>query len=187
MRFANLTPRGVLTASTVNDLVLTSVKWSVGQSCHSTILVADAEHSLGDIFVDVGSIFLVNRHSVLQKAFTRGVAVLLAIAAATLFREAMGPRTTLPKRCIKQIMAVQGLVVISKEALYHTMIRLHKTCKSMTLLSAARHQRSDVIASLSFASGALLQVFGLTMLDRCATILAALSIVRMSLRLSFDT
>ena len=177
---------------------LAALKLGLGFLGGSTALVADGVHSLSDLATDLvvlGGIRLASRPADRSHAFGHGkfetlagvlVALALIGAGAWLIREAAAglahpqgaPRSGL-------VMAVAGVSILAKEALYRattrTALRLHSTA----LQANAWHHRSDALSSVAVLLGGATTALGYPIGDKVAAIavgvmvlMAAASILR---------
>ena len=177
---------------------LATLKLGLGFLGGSTALVADGVHSLSDLATDLvvlGGIRLASRPADRSHAFGHGkfetlagvlVALALIGAGAWLIREAAAglahpqgaPRSGL-------VMAVAGVSILAKEALYRattrTALRLHSTA----LQANAWHHRSDALSSVAVLLGGATTALGYPIGDKVAAIavggmvlMAAASILR---------
>lgn len=170
MRFV-LKPRGATVLATVNDVILSSVKWHVGHAHGSTALIADAKHSLSDVAMDVGALFTVERSEAVQRAFTIVVCVSLCLVSLSFFKDAVSVSAhSSPSKTVRIVSIVESTVIVTKEAVFRTMRGVSRAENSSALFAAAQHQRADVGISIGAAVGACLMARGFWWADRICAI-----------------
>jgi cation diffusion facilitator family transporter len=176
----------------VLDLALGIVKIVVGIVGQSQALVADGIHSLSDLGTDIVVIYAARHagreadedhpygHARIETAATVALGVALVVVAAGVGFDA-GTRLFAPERLLHPgwlALAVAGISVVSKEAIYqYTMIFARKHRSDM-LRANAWHSRSDAISSIIVVIGVIGSMAGLNYLDAIAAIGVALMIIK---------
>ena len=162
---------------------LVALKLGLGFFGSSMALVADGVHSLSDLATDLvvlGGIRLASRPADRSHAFGHGkfetlagvlVALALIGAGAWLIREAAvglahpqgAPRSGL-------VMAVAGVSILAKEALYRATTRTALKLHSTALQANAWHHRSDALSSVAVLLGGATMALGYPVGDKVAAI-----------------
>ena len=162
---------------------LVALKLGLGFLGGSMALVADGVHSLSDLATDLvmlGGIRLASRPADRSHAFGHGkfetlagvlVALALIGAGVWLIREAAvglahpqgAPRSGL-------VMAVAGVSILAKEALYRATTRIALRLHSTALQANAWHHRSDALSSVAVLLGGATMALGYPVGDKVAAI-----------------
>jgi len=162
---------------------LVALKLGLGFFGSSMALVADGVHSLSDLATDLvvlGGIRLASRPADRSHAFGHGkfetlagvlVALALIGAGVWLIREAAvglahpqgAPRSGL-------VMAVAGVSILAKEALYRATTRIALRLHSTALQANAWHHRSDALSSVAVLLGGATMALGYPIGDKVAAI-----------------
>ena len=162
---------------------LVALKLGLGFFGSSMALVADGVHSLSDLATDLvvlGGIRLASRPADRSHAFGHGkfetlagvlVALALIGAGVWLIREAAvglahpqgAPRSGL-------VMAVAGVSILAKEALYRATTRTALKLHSTALQANAWHHRSDALSSVAVLLGGATMALGYPIGDKVAAI-----------------
>ena len=162
---------------------LVALKLGLGFFGSSMALVADGVHSLSDLATDLvvlGGIRLASRPADRSHAFGHGkfetlagvlVALALIGAGVWLIREAAvglahpqgAPRSGL-------VMAVAGVSILAKEALYRATTRTALKLHSTALQANAWHHRSDALSSVAVLLGGATMALGYPVGDKVAAI-----------------
>ncbi|KAL3800284.1 hypothetical protein ACHAW5_009866 [Stephanodiscus triporus] len=159
----------------VINLLLSSGKFVVGISCHSSALVADAGHSLSDLFSDfvtlwavqvarlppdddhhyghgkfesVGSLFL--SLTLLGTGLTVGVSSYMKFLRVINAQRSIGAAAAakLVEIPTWPALVVAGLSIASKEWLYRITRRVGESLNSQVVIANAWHHRSDAYSSV---------------------------------------
>ena len=174
---------GITLLGSVVNAGLVALKLGLGFFGSSMALVADGVHSLSDLATDLvvlGGIRLASRPADRSHAFGHGkfetlagvlVALALIGAGVWLIREAaMGlahpqgaPRSGL-------VMAVAGVSILAKEALYRATTRIALRLHSTALQANAWHHRSDALSSVAVLLGGATMALGYPVGDKVAAI-----------------
>ncbi|TAL83595.1 MAG: cation transporter [Candidimonas sp.] len=190
--------RSTLVSVAVN-VALATLQMIVGVYAHSQALVADAIHSLSDLVSD-GVVLFANKHS--QKApdaehpyghrrfetaasLTLG-ALLLAVGIGmlwTAFNKLQDP-SNIP-RVHSIALAVAAIALVSKELLFHYMLRVAQRVRSSMLVANAWHARSDAASSLVVAIGIIANLAGFPLADPLAALIVGLMVARMGWKFFF--
>ncbi|HAF70526.1 MAG: Cation diffusion facilitator family transporter [Acetothermia bacterium 64_32] len=181
------------------NLGLVALKLGLGSLEGSMALVADGVHSLSDLATDLvvlGGIRLGSRPADRSHAFGHGkyetmagvlVALALIGAGAWLIWEAALrlARPFPPQGGGLVMMAVAGVSILAKEALYRATSRVARRVHSKALQANAWHHRSDALSSVAVLLGGATMALGYPVGDKVAAIVvggmvlaAAASILR---------
>jgi cation diffusion facilitator family transporter len=148
------------------NLFLIAIKFVAGLLGHSQALIADAVHSVSDLFTDV--IVLIGlrmgrkgpdqnhhfghgRYETLASTFVGGALVVVAVylgvgATLDIFRHTESHPTLLT-------VGAASLAIILKEVLYRYTIRVGRSIKSAAVQANAWHHRSDALSSVAVLLG----------------------------------
>lgn len=174
------------------NVVLTGIKFVGGWLGHSQALVADAIHSLSDLFSDAvvlwglrmrGKAADANHHFGHGRMETMAAAVvglILAAASAILLYDSWLDLTGPPQPQPTSLALLVALVsIVVKEVLYQATTRVGKRIHSQAVQANAWHHRSDALSSIAVFVGV-----GIAMIwpsvhwaDSAATIAVALMIL----------
>ena len=174
---------GITLLGSVVNAGLVALKLGLGSLGGSMALVADGVHSLSDLATDLvvlGGIRLASRPADRSHAFGHGkfetlagvlVALALIGAGVWLIREAAvglahpqgAPRSGL-------VMAVAGVSILAKEALYRATTRIALKLHSTALQANAWHHRSDALSSVAVLLGGATMALGYPIGDKVAAI-----------------
>jgi len=189
--------RVTVLAAAVN-LVLVVVKGGAGLVGGSSVLVADAVHSLSDLATDVVALFSLRvaskppdeehpyghgRYETLGTAF---VGVVLLGAAAGIAWEASSRfgQSVVPAGIT---LWVAGLSIAVKEALFQITIRAGRRHESPLVVANAWHQRSDALSSIAALAGIAGARMGFPILDPAAAVVVAALIAKTAVSLLAGT
>lgn len=193
--------RRVTLVGAVVNLFLAGAKMLFGIVGHSQSLVADGVHSLSDLISD-GMVLVAAKHGSrdadeshpyghgrIETVFTVALGALLLLVAGGIMVDAV-MRLFRPERLFHPGMlalAVAGLSVVSKEALYHYTQRVAKRQRSNLLRANAWHHRSDAISSVVVMIGVGGTMAGLPYLDAIAAVGVALMIAKVGWDLAWHS
>ena len=190
--------RTVTLVGALINLFLIIIKFLAGIFGHSQALVADAVHSLSDLFTDAivlvgvkvgrkepderhpfGHARLETMASTIVGLALVATALYLGIDAAwNIYHHVEYHPTVLA-------LAGAGLSIAFKEILYHYTVRVGKRIKSIAIIANAWHHRSDALSSVAVFLG----VIGARIkpawhiLDSCAALLVSFFIVKVALQI----
>ncbi|MBW1989933.1 MAG: cation transporter [Deltaproteobacteria bacterium] len=183
------------------NIALAGVKFVAGVFAGSQALVADAVHSLSDLFTDVVVLFGLSAgrkkadvthhfgHARVETMSSAVVAVILVAAAVYIGWEAGATILRGNPAPPGWVAAVAAMVSIGvKEALYHYTVNTGKKLHSRALVANAWHHRSDALSSVAVAIG----VAGArirdswAVLDAWAAVLVALLVLKVGLSMFSD-
>lgn len=163
------------------NLGLVALKLGLGFLEGSMALVADGVHSLSDLATDLvvlGGIRLGSRPADRSHAFGHGkyetmagVVVALALAGAgvwLIWEAALGLARPSPPRGGGLVMAVAGVSILAKEALYRATSRIAHRVHSTALQANAWHHRTDALSSVAVLLGGAAMSAGYPMGDEVA-------------------
>jgi cation diffusion facilitator family transporter len=179
------------------NLILFIVKGVIGLVGGSSVLLADAVHSLSDLTTDVVALFSLRvaakppdqehpyghgRYETLGTAFL-GVVLLAAAAgiawdAWSRFGGAVVPAAI--------TLWAAGLSIVVKEALYHVTVRLGRRYASPLAVANAWHHRSDALSSVAALAGIAGARMGFPILDPAAAVVVAALIAKMAVGLLIE-
>jgi len=185
--------RVTLLAAVVNS-ALALVKAAVGLLGGSSVLVADAVHSLSDLATDVVAFLSLRvaakppdeehpyghgRYETVGTAILGlvllGVAAAIAWEASSRFAESVVPaRITL---------WVAGLSIVPKEWLYQITVRVGRRFESPLVVANAWHHRSDAFSSVAALAGIAGARMGFPILDPAAAVVVAAMIAMVAVSL----
>ena len=157
--------RVTLVGALVNGLLIV-IKFTAGILGHSQALIADAVHSVSDLFTDVVVLIGIRmgrkapddkhqfghaRIETLSSAIVGLALIATALylgldAAANIYRHTEYHPTSLA-------LAGAGLSIAVKEALYHYTVRTGRKIQSQLLVANAWHHRSDAFSSVAVLFG----------------------------------
>ncbi len=189
------------------NLVLSGMKFIAGIVGHSSVLIADAVHSLSDLVTDAAVLIGVrywgrpaddehpHGHAKIETLVTLLIGIALFLVAMELLRGALASILDLlndkPKLSPTWFPFVAALISVGvKEYLYQITLRTGMRLKSSALIANAWHHRSDALSSVPAAAavGACL-VFGdqYLFLDPVGAVVVALMIVHAAWRIVRST
>ena len=183
------------------NVFLTGFKFFAGIVGHSSVLIADAVHSLSDLITDFAILFGMrywNRpadqdhpygHAKIETLVTLFIGFVLAVVGISLLIEAVRLLSNIlsgypPENSPGVLPLIAALVCIAlKEWLYHATVKVGMTTKSSATIANAWHHRSDAISSIPavFAVGACL-ILGdkYVFLDPVGTVVVSLMIIHVA-------
>jgi cation diffusion facilitator family transporter len=184
----------VTVLAAITNLTLAVVKGGVGLVGGSSVLVADAVHSLSDLATDVVAFFSLRvaskppdeehpyGHGRYETLGTVFVGVVLLGAAAGIAWEASSRfgQSVVPAGIA---LWVAGLSIAVKEALFQITIRIGRRYESPLVVANAWHQRSDALSSVAALAGIAGARMGFPILDPAAAVVVAALIAKMAVSL----
>ena len=185
---------GVTVLAAVANLVLVVVKGAAGLLGGSSVLVADAVHSLSDLSTDVVALFSLRvaakppdedhpyGHGRYETLGTVIVGVVLLGAAVGISWEASSRfgQSVVPAGIT---LWVAGLSIAVKEALFQITIRAGRRHQSPLVVANAWHHRSDALSSIAALAGIAGARMGFPILDPAAAVVVAALIAKMAVSL----
>jgi cation diffusion facilitator family transporter len=148
----------------VANLALAAFKLAAGTIGHSHAVVADAVHSLSDVFTDLAVILGVrywskpaderhpHGHHRIETLVAIVIGLFLATVALGLAWEAITQRHLRPEGAPTTIALVAALVsILVKELLYRWTLLVGRRVDSLALIANAWHHRSDALSSVPAA------------------------------------
>ncbi len=179
--------RYVTLVGSVVDLTLGVAKIVGGWLSHSQALVADGVHSFSDLATDVLVLYAAKHahaeadaehpygHARIETAATVGLGVaLILVSIGIVFNGVsalMNPEALVAPEA--WAMALAGISVVAKEAIYHYTMRYSRRLNSEMLRANAWHSRSDAISSVVVLIGVGGALLGFTYLDAVAALVVA--------------
>ncbi|MEW6072906.1 MAG: cation diffusion facilitator family transporter [Planctomycetota bacterium] len=189
--------RGVTLFGAVVNLVLSGLKLAAGIVADSSVMVADAVHSLTDFGSDIVTLVALGAtakppdashpygHGRFETVGTVILALLLLGAVAGILYDAYG-RFGEPSAPGVLAAWAAGLSIVVKEALYHIAVRVGRRHASPLLIANAWHHRSDAFSSVAALGGILGARMGWPVLDPVAAVLVAVLIGHVAIKLLGD-
>ncbi|MCL2710660.1 MAG: cation diffusion facilitator family transporter [Planctomycetaceae bacterium] len=190
------------------NLFLTAFKFVAGVVGHSSVLIADAVHSLSDLVTDVVILIGVrywNRpadqdhphgHAKIETLVTLFIGVVLALVGIGLIVAAVNSLIDIvngkpPEHSPTWLALVAALVsIVVKEWLYRITVKVGMTTKSSATIANAWHHRSDALSSIPAAAavGACL-LFGpdFVFLDPVGTVVVSFMILHVAWKITQPT
>lgn len=192
------TMRRVTLLGAVLDLVLGVAKILGGLWTHSQALVADGVHSLSDLATDALVLYAAKHahvppdaehpygHARIETAASAALGTVLVLIAAGIALHAvesfLNPRPLLVPEAAALGFALFS--VVSKEAMYHYMMRHARRLMSPLMGANAWHTRSDAISSLVVIIGVGGSMAGFAYLDAVAALVVAGMVGRIGYRVA---
>ncbi|WP_162300875.1 cation diffusion facilitator family transporter [Alkalilacustris brevis] len=176
------------------NLPLALGKIVTGWTAGSQALVADGVHSLADLASDVTVLWALKHsargpdskhpygHGRFETLATLAVAAALALAAVGILFDAgarLLAQTPAPPPTLLAL-AVAGLSLLLKEALYHLTVRVGRVSGSALVVANAWHHRSDALSSVVAALGIAGGMAGLPLFDPLAAAVIAAMLLRVA-------
>ena len=181
----------------VNALLIVC-KFTAGTLGHSQALIADAVHSVSDLFTDVIVLFGLRigkkapdeehhfGHARIETLASAVVGLSLIATAIYLGMEAgLNIYRHTEYHPTKLALIGAGVSIALKEALYHYTVRVGRRIKSQLIVANAWHHRSDSLSSVAVflgVTGALINP-SWHILDSFATLLVSLLIIKVGLEI----
>ena len=181
----------------VNALLIVC-KFTAGILGHSQALIADAVHSVSDLFTDVIVLFGLRigkkapdeehhfGHARIETLASAIVGLSLIATAIYLGMEAgLNIYRHTEYHPTKLALIGAGVSIVLKEALYHYTVRVGRRIKSQLIVSNAWHHRSDSLSSVAVfigVTGALIKP-SWHILDAFAALLVSFFIVKVGLEI----
>jgi cation diffusion facilitator family transporter len=154
---------------TVVNLFLTGFKFTAGVVGHSSVLIADAVHSLSDLVTDFVVLFGIQfwsrpadqrhpyGHAKIETLVTLFIGVVLTLVGIGLLVEAVRSLIHIlhgnPPPLPTWLPLTAALVsIIVKEWLYRVTVKVGMTTKSSATIANAWHHRSDALSSIPAAA-----------------------------------
>ena len=182
----------------VVNALLIACKFTGGILGHSQALIADAVHSVSDLFTDVIVLFGLKigkkapdeehhfGHARIETLASAVVGLSLIATAIYLGMEAgLNIYRHTEYHPTKLALIGAGVSIALKEALYHYTVRVGRRIKSQLIVSNAWHHRSDSLSSVAVfigVTGALIKP-SWHILDAFAALLVSLFIIKVGLEI----
>lgn len=186
------TPDSVVTIGAATNIVLAALKLAAGTLSGSASLIADAGHSLSDLFSDAFCWLAPRlRHARAEAACTLGISAILCatglgMSSAALKTLVQGAARTAPPIALPGSEAAALLIallsVLSKEWLFRITHAVGKRYASPALVANAFHHRSDALSSIA----AIVGVGGALLGFGCIDLLGALAVGGMVLHMGIQ-
>jgi len=188
------TAGGVTILGAVANTILVALKATAGLAGGSSVLVADAVHSLSDLVTDILVLFGLRTaakppdeehpygHGRYETLATVALAGVLLAAAAGIVWDASS-RFGEPGRPAMITLWVAALSIAVKETLFHVTLRVGRRYNSSLVIANAWHQRSDALSSVAAFAGILGARMGFPILDPAAAMVVAALIAKVAVQL----
>ena len=185
-----LVVRRVTLVGSAVDLSLGIIKIAGGWLSHSQALIADGVHSLSDLATDVLVLYVAKHahaeadedhpygHARIETAATVALGVALVLIGIGIIWDSVNRLLSPEALTVPEswAIAVAGVSVVAKEAVYHYSMGYARKLGSDLLRANAWHSRSDAISSLVVIVGVAGALMGLTYLDVAAAVVVALMV-----------
>ena len=191
----------------VINLFLTGFKFIAGVVGHSSVLIADAVHSLSDLITDFVILFGMRfwncpadqrhpyGHAKIETLVTLFIGVVLALVGIGLLFEAVRSLIDIvggnPPPSPTWLPLIAALVsVVVKEWLYRVTVKVGMTTKSSATIANAWHHRSDALSSIPAAAAVgacLLFGPGYVFLDPVGTVVVSFMIIHVAWKIMLPT
>lgn len=190
----------VTLASVAVNLSLSILQIAVGWFGKSQALLADGMHTLSDLLSDF-LVLYANRHgsAAADQQHPYGHRRIETAATLILGTALLGIGVTMMWNGISRLQSVQPfptvhiatlaiavITLISKESLYHYLIRAARKYRSQLLAANAWHTRADAATSLVGAIGITGNLLGYSFMDALAAVAVSFMIARMGWKLGFE-
>lgn len=181
------------------NLAMTVAQLAVGWLAHSQSLVAHGLHSFSDLLSDFLVIYASRKgahpadeahpygHARMETAATLALGISLSLIGGGILWE-----SALRLQYVEALPAVEMsafwvavATVVSKEALYHYLIRVAERLRSQLMIANALHTRADAASALVVVVGIGGALLGWTALDLLAAALMGFMILRMGVQLAW--
>ncbi|MHB8623104.1 MAG: cation diffusion facilitator family transporter [Sulfuricaulis sp.] len=193
--------RRVTLVSVAWNLVLAVTQVIIGIQGHSQALVADGMHTLSDFSTDFMVLFALKHgrkgadeehpygHARFETAVTMILGIMLIVVGGGIAINAAirlsTVRTFIAPSAITLLIAL--ITLATKEGLYRYTMVVAKRYDSSLLRANAWHHRSDALSSLIVATGIGGSLLGFGYLDSTAAIVVALLVIKVGIRLAWQT
>lgn len=179
------------------NVLLVVVKGVIGVAGGSSVLVADAVHSMSDLVTDVVALFSLRvaakppdedhpyGHGRFETVGTAVLAMVLLGAAVGIAWDAWG-RFGAPHEPAAITLWAAVFSIAVNEALYHVNLRVGRRYDSPLVVTNAWHHRSDALSSVAAFAGIAGARMGFPILDPAAAVVVAALITKMALGLLRD-
>ena len=186
----------------IGNVLLAAFKLFAGISGNSKALIADAIHSLSDVFataIVLGALLLARKapdkehqygHQRYESLASLLLGIILACVGAKIGYDGVsaiinGSYKTLPVPTV--LTAVAAIVsIVVKELMYQVTIRIAKKEKSNALKADAWHHRSDALSSIGSLAGVAFARFGMPVMDSVACIIICFFIIKVAVEILID-
>lgn len=184
--------RKVTWVSIVVNVALTAMQVLVGIWAHSQALVADAMHTLSDVFADFFVLYANRKgaeaadaehpygHARYETAASLVLGVLLMATGAGILISAverLQHMDSAPKIGVAAVWAAV-FTLLTKEGLFRYMLAVGERLRSPMLIANAWHARADALSSLVVAAGVGGALLGFAFADAVAAIVVGSMIVK---------
>ncbi|MBN2123391.1 MAG: cation transporter [Deltaproteobacteria bacterium] len=188
--------RRITLVGTLVNIFLIAIKFLAGIFGHSQALIADAVHSISDLFTDV--VVLVGLkigRKAPDESHHFGHARLETMASLVVGLALVATSIYIGYKAILNLynhteyhptvlaLAGAGLSIASKEILYHYTVRIGKRIRSTAVVANAWHHRSDALSSVAVLFGVIGAQIKPTwhILDAYATLFVSFFIIKVAL------
>ena len=189
----------VTAVGAVTNVVLAIFKFVAGTVGNSTVLIADAIHSLSDLATDVIVYYSLKisgqkpdkehkyghgRAETIGASFVGAAVVLVGLGIAWQVLTEVINKTILVPTSIALIGAIVSIV--AKEILYRYTMAVGKKLKSESVQANAWHHRSDAISSLAAFVGIAGAQMGWPLMDPLAAVIVGIMIAQVGITIARD-
>jgi cation diffusion facilitator family transporter len=176
----------------IANVILVVVKGTIGLISGSSVLVADAVHSLSDFASDVVALFGLRAaakppdddhpygHGRFETLGAIVLAVILLGVAVGIAWNAWG-RFDVPAEPGVIALWAAAISIAVKEALFHVTVRVGRRHNSPLVIANAWHHRSDALSSVAALAGIAGARMGFPILDPAAAVVVAALIAKMAI------
>jgi len=180
------------------NLILAIAKGFIGTIAHSSALIADAGHSVSDLFSDSITLWAVHMagvpkdknhpygHGKFETVGTFIVAIFLLLTGVGVAWHVLNKIDT-PEVPGTAALWMAGIAICFKEALFHVTRMVGRRSGSRVLLANAWHHRSDAISSVAALVGIGGAQWGIPLMDPIAGVLVAGLIIKTGIDIGYES
>jgi len=180
------------------NLILAIAKGFIGTIAHSSALIADAGHSVSDLFSDSITLWAVHMagvpkdknhpygHGKFETVGTFIVAIFLLLTGVGVAWHVLNKIDT-PEVPGTVALWMAAIAICFKEALFHVTRMIGRRSGSRVLLANAWHHRSDAISSMAALVGIGGAQWGIPLMDPIAGVLVAGLIIKTGIDIGYES
>ena len=180
------------------NLILAIAKGFIGTIAHSSALIADAGHSVSDLFSDSITLWAVHMagvpkdknhpygHGKFETVGTFIVAIFLLLTGVGVAWHVLNKIDT-PEVPGTVALWMAAIAICFKEALFHVTRMIGRRSGSRVLLANAWHHRSDAISSVAALVGIGGAQWGIPLMDPIAGVLVAGLIIKTGIDIGYES
>lgn len=186
----------------IGNVLLAGFKLIAGITGNSQALIADAIHSLSDVFatlIVIGALLLARKapdkeHQYGHQRYESLASLLLGLILTAVGVKIgwdgiraiyTGSYKSMPLPTVLTAVAAAVSIVV-KELMYQVTIKVAKEEKSNALKADAWHHRSDALSSIGSLAGVVFARIGLPVMDSIACIIICFFIIKVALEILID-